>query len=513
MNSGFFTDFKLYSYACVTIISGKINKMIINKNGMKQIEKDSGQRDYILMQKVGQKLAEQILIDYPQCKNLLILAGNGNNGGDGAILATALKSIHTEFILLCGEPNTDAAMQAYTAIPKKNCFTKKDLDSCIMRCDLIVDAIFGFSYHGELSSDIRPLFRKINECGKPVVSIDLNSGSECDTGYVDSDAIRSDITYAIQYKKPFHMLRKEHQLFKKCICLDIGLTKHSTTPYNEMNEELFFQYFPHKEENSYKGTYGKTLFVGGSYGTAGAASLNIIGARTVGSSYIHMAIPECIYPIVASQHITPVFHPFHKDNYREILSPIIQQATAIGFGSGASQMERKRDVMDLILQNAKCPVVLDAEGLRLLEHNTYLLRFVTEPVILTPHIGEFAGLLNLPIEVVNDRKIELAMQFAKKHHVYVVLKGPHTIVTSPSGDCYINQSGNQALAQAGSGDLLTGILTGILSMTKDVYQAICMSVWLHGYIAEYGTQEQSIQNFSLESYPTIMDKIFHHHNL
>ena len=124
-------------------------------------------------------------------------------------------------------------------------------------------------------------------------------------------------------------------------------------------------------------------------------------------------------------------------------------------------MYRKEDVLDIILQDSSVPIVLDAEALRLLVNNTYILRFAKAPVVITPHIGEFAAICNKTIEYIKEHRIETALEFAKDYKVIVVLKGPNTIVVSPCGDIYINQSGNQALAQAGSGDLLTGILTSM----------------------------------------------------
>jgi NAD(P)H-hydrate epimerase len=278
-----------------------------------------------------------------------------------------------------------------------------------------------------------------------------------------------------------------------------------------MNEELFFRNFPKKPDNAYKGTYGKTLLAGGSWGTAGALSLNIIGAKTVGAPYIDVLLPDSIYPILASQHITPVFHPFAHNTMQYVADPLIHNARAIAYGSGAVWFDKKEDCLDLILQNSSVPVILDAEALRLLEHNTYLLKFVRVPVIITPHIGEFAGLLNLPAETILGRKMEYASRFAKENNVIVVLKGPSTIVVSPLGDTYINNTGNQALAQAGSGDLMTGIMAGILTFTKDVFTAVCMAVWLHGRLAEIGTEEHSCQNFPLECYPELMDRLFRKH--
>ncbi|NCB34242.1 MAG: NAD(P)H-hydrate dehydratase, partial [Erysipelotrichia bacterium] len=354
-------------------------------------------------------------------------------------------------------------------------------------------------------------FKEVNEAGINTVSIDINSGCESDSGFCDSDALRSDITLALDCWKPFHMLRKNHQRFKQAKLLSLNLPHPEHSIYQEMNEDLFFENFPRKEENAYKGTFGKAELIGGCWGMAGALSLNIIGAMTVGVSYLQVVLPEEIYPISGSQFIQPVFHPFGHETWHEVISGAMDSVRSVGFGSGCVFMDHKEDILDLILQECHCPVVLDAEALRLLKHNTYVLKFIKAPVILTPHIQEFADLVNQPISAVKDSPLPLALKFAKTYGVIVVLKSPNTIVVSPSGDIYINQTGNQALAQAGSGDLLTGIMTGLLSMTRDVFTAVCMAVWLHGHLADLGIQHHSHANFKLSSFPELMDELFMKH--
>lgn len=480
--------------------------MIIDSKGMKEIELASSFSSQQLMEMVGKSIAEKIMHAYPTTTKIVILVGKGNNGGDGYVVAKYLEGYHFDILLCDGKPVSQEAIKASSFIDSKRIhnYSSKYIDAA----ELIIDAVYGFSYHGELKPDIRKIFRKVNQSKKAVWSIDMNSGAESDSGHYDRDSIHSDITWAIECYKPFHVGAKEHQLFHKVELIHLGLQHDVVSKYHEMNEEIFFSHFPKRPENAYKGTYGKTLLVGGGYGTAGALSLNIIGAKTVGAPYINVALPDEIYTIVASHHITPVFHPFGHETWEKTTEPLIHEAKAIAFGSGATKLSRKSEVMDKILQESTSPVVLDAEALRLLVHNTWILRFVKCPVIITPHLGEFAAISGKTIEVIRDRPIEYVKAFAKQHKIYVVLKGSNTIVASPSGDVYINQSGNQALAQAGSGDLLTGILSGILTLTTDIFTAICMAVWLHGYLSDYGLKYYSKQNFPLEKYPELMNEVF-----
>jgi hydroxyethylthiazole kinase-like uncharacterized protein yjeF len=490
--------------------------MIADKDEMKRIEGASGLSVTELMEQAGKACAEDLRHDLTEqhlehaC--ILILCGKGNNGGDGYVMARYLKDdFDVKVCAIEGKPKTEAALENYKKLSRRQFVSITRIKEAITKADLLVDAVYGFSYHGSLQEKIRDLFKAINESDKTVYAIDLNSGCEADTGHCDKHALRSTVTWALDCYKPFHLLKKNHEMFEEVRLLNLGLPHPFRTKWNEMNEEIFFNHFPKKAENAYKGTFGKTLIIGGSYGMAGAFGLNILGAQTVGASYINAACDEAIYAIAAFRSLTPVFHPFHENNFREVLTPLAETASAIAFGSGCTNMKRKNDVLDLVLQNAGGPVILDAEALRLLNHNTWILRFARSQVILTPHIGEFADILNQPTAAIIDHRIEYAKDFARKLGVIVVLKGPDTVVASPDGECYLNTSGNQALAQAGSGDLLTGIMAGILTMTRDTWTGVKMAVWLHGYLADLGIQNHSIQNFSLEEYPKIMDYLFKKH--
>lgn len=483
--------------------------MIIDCEGMKKLEAASGISVNELMEQAGAAISEKLKQQITPGKMILILVGKGNNGGDGFVIAHHLATEYSIRVFLAdGKPVSKAAAAAFCKVPEECILAEKELDSVLSACDAVVDAVYGFGYHGSLSREIKALFARVEASGKPVYAVDINSGCECDSGKAHTSALHSRITYAIGCYKPFHEMRKDHHMFEQCVLIPLSLPHGSPSHYTEMDEETFFSRFPKKKDNAYKGTYGRTLLISGSYGMAGAACLNILGARTMGAAYIDSALPDEIYPIAASHFITPVFHPFAHETWHEVLEPLISHAKSIAFGSGAVYMDRKEDILDLVLQNACGPVVLDAEALRLLRHNTWVLRFARSPVILTPHIGEFADLSGIPAEAILDDRFTILKKFAKENGVIIVLKDPHTVAVSPTGEIYINQSGNQALAQAGSGDILTGIMAALLTMTTDVWSAVCMAVWIHGKLAELGSTRHSIQGFQLEEYPQLMDELF-----
>lgn len=293
-----------------------------------------------------------------------------------------------------------------------------------------------------------------------------------------------------------------------------------------MNEEQVFAEFPRRKKDAFKGSEGKILLIAGSRGMAGAACLNILGAKTLGASYILAALPEEIYPIAAARFITPVYRPMREGEEAETVSSLLPAVRAAAFGSGAVYLPHKEDVLALLLEKAKVPLVLDAEALRLLAEGgagagtkgsakcgALAARTGAPDVILTPHIGEFSALTGLSAREISADAARICRSFATDHRAVVVLKGPETVVAAPDGRIYFNNSGNEALAQAGSGDVLTGMIAAMLTLDRDPFSAACRAVFLHGHIADEGRKTFSCRNFPLEKFPEIMDRLFFRYGL
>ncbi|MBR2596177.1 MAG: NAD(P)H-hydrate dehydratase, partial [Solobacterium sp.] len=352
---------------------------------------------------------------------------------------------------------------------------------------------------------MRPLFRTVNQTDKMIISIDINSGCECDSGRCDPDAIRSDLTLALDCYKPFHMLRKHHHMFQAAELIPLGLPHEHVQGLTEMDEDRFLAVYPERDENAYKGTYGKTFIIAGSRGMAGALCLNLIGARTAGAGYVCCLCDESIYPLAAARCLTPVFYPLGNDIDRQnALQAVLKQASSVSFGSGVNRLPGREEILDTLLAQCRVPLVLDAEGLRMIG-SPERLKQAGCPLILTPHIGEFSALSHMSAEEIETDRIAAAARFAKEYNVVLVLKGAHTIVASPKGDLYINQSGNAALAQAGSGDLLTGMIAGLLPQIGDVYMSTVAAVWLHGHLADMALQDRAVNMVNLDSWPELMN--------
>ena len=479
--------------------------MIVTREEMLLIEQGSGQSVDALMKQAGTACAARIRELTSSEDSILILCGKGNNGGDGFVIAKDLTDRQVRVFLTDGDPVSAAAMNAFQQLNQDLFVSADDFAAVLAECTVIIDAVYGFGFHGSLNDAMRPLFRTVNQTDKMIISIDINSGCECDSGRCDPDAIRSDLTLALDCYKPFHMLRKHHHMFQAAELIPLGLPHEHVQGLTEMDEDRFLDLYPERDENAYKGTYGKTFIIAGSRGMAGALCLNLIGARTAGAGYVCCLCDESIYPLAAARCLTPVFYPLGNDIDRQnALQAVLKQASSVSFGSGVNRLPGREEILDTLLAQCRVPLVLDAEGLRMIG-SPERLKQAGCPLILTPHIGEFSALSHMSAEEIEADRIAAAARFAKEYNVVLVLKGAHTIVASPKGDLYINQSGNAALAQAGSGDLLTGMIAGLLPQIGDVYMSTVAAVWLHGHLADMALQDRAVNMVNLDSWPELMN--------
>ena len=275
-----------------------------------------------------------------------------------------------------------------------------------------------------------------------------------------------------------------------------------------MNKEEFFDHYPVRKKDSNKYDNGVVSFVSGSYGMAGAALFNLLGARSTGASYIHSYLPEAIYPIVAGNEPSAVYHPYDPEDKDFFKDMTLRKVKAAAFGSGCDNLAHKETYLKDLISVCDIPLVIDAAGLRILAQKPDLYA-EHKMLILTPHMGEFSALCHRSVKEIEEDKMTIAVNFACTHHVILVLKGQNTLVIDQKGDVYVNQSGNPALARAGSGDILTGMIAGLCSLYDDPYQAVKDGVWLHGHLADEALKTGSMEVFDLRLYPQLADRFFH----
>ncbi|MDD4504245.1 MAG: NAD(P)H-hydrate dehydratase [Clostridiaceae bacterium] len=242
-----------------------------------------------------------------------------------------------------------------------------------------------------------------------------------------------------------------------------------------------------RNRNSHKGTYGRVGILSGSKGMAGAAVLNCNAALRSGSGLVKAFITEPIYNIVESMSIEAITYTFDElhISFDELDRELIQFSDVIATGSGCANMKRYRDILEFLLENSSKPLVIDAEGINVLNLDT--LKNHRQNIILTPHYGEMAKLIKKDTDFFKENIIDKAAEFANKYNVYLVLKGARTVLACPDGYNYINTTGNPGMATAGSGDVLTGVIAAFIGQKIEITEALRAAVYIHGLAGDIGS--------------------------
>ncbi len=262
-----------------------------------------------------------------------------------------------------------------------------------------------------------------------------------------------------------------------------------------------------RQPDTHKGTYGTALLVCGSLGMAGAAVLSLKGALRSGVGLAKCVVDEAIYPIVAGSVPEAVFAVIREENTEELLSAQIGMADCILFGCGVGQGNTVRKMLEFIIKNAECPVIIDADGINVLKGDINILRQAKTPLILTPHPKEMSRLTAKAVEEIQANRQKTATEFSLQNNVYTVLKGNNTVVATPSGECFINPTGNAGMATGGSGDVLAGIMAARICQNTNVAVAVNEAVYIHGLAgdiaAERKTQTAMLPSDIIEELPCV----------
>ena len=379
---------------------------------------------------------------------VLVCCGKGNNGKDGKIIARILSSLHGF---------TVATLNVYNGIFKL-------LDK---KFDIIVDCIFGTGLNREVEGKYKEAIEKINASGAYVVSCDIASGLNGDTGRVMGAAVKADLTVAVQEYKLGHFLNDGADYSGEVVARDIGISIWGDEYAKRLNDEDAAKLFPKRARNVNKGTFGKVTIMGGSKSFAGSAilALNGLSALKVGAGYANLAVPDCIYGVVAGREpecTTTVFPTdgegfvFDEEKLKTLLA---SRSMAVGAGMGVSEENFK--IITYLVKNYEGRLVIDADGLNTLsKYGKEVLKEKSCEVILTPHVAEFARLIGTTKERVTENPVAAAKAFAGEFGVVLCLKSAVTVITDGK-EVYLNTTGNAGLAKGGSGDVLTGIVAGM----------------------------------------------------
>ena len=379
---------------------------------------------------------------------------------------------------------------------------ERDLHSSeISSCDLVVDAIFGTGLKDRLSGVLETLVADINGSGLPVVSVDLPTGLSADTHQLPGEAVDATLTVTLAAPKLPLLMPPAEARAGDVVIADIGIPSSVIEsvegPWCEaLTREEMRELIPPREPGSHKGDFGRVQVIAGSVGKAGAAHLVGMGALRSGAGLVTIATPRSSQATVAAlapEYMTEGLDETPAgtidfsalDRVLEMPGDVIAVGPGLGTGPGPSAFVQG------LLDRAAVPLVIDADGLNAFGKEPERLRGRDSiDVIITPHPGEMARLLGVPIEEVQANRIEVARSFATTHHLHVVLKGHRTVVATPEGNVFLNLTGNPGMATGGMGDVLTGMIAAWFAQLLDAEAACKLAVYLHGLAGDLAEADE-----------------------
>ncbi len=462
-----------------------------------------------LMEKAGKSVAEFVASKFPDFKQLpvVVLCGKGNNGGDGFVAARYLQKMGAKpCVYLIGDPRevkNDAAtnLRRWKQIGKLNIdkpSPKGAWDEFKAR-EIIVDALLGTGVRGPLEGRLAEVVRAVNQraAGCFVVAIDIPSGLNADTGEVPGPVVVADYTVTFTAPKPGLLLRDGPSHAGELVVRDIGSpaelieeTGRSTLRWSESRE--FARFAAPRKRAGHKGDYGHALIVAGSIGKSGAAVLAGTAALRAGAGLVTAAVPEPVLPIVAAHTPEMMTEPLaatvtgtvsERCLQGNLFAMLLEGKRALGMGPGlTTQQETQAFVRSVVGARSGLPIILDADGLNAFAGRASELRNPKGLLVVTPHPGEMSRLLGCSTKQVQGQRIELAIRAAADWNACVILKGHQTVTAAPDGRAWVNSTGNPGMATGGTGDVLTGILTGLTAQygAESWPELLAFGVYLHG---------------------------------
>lgn len=470
----------------------------------------------VLMENAGRQVVEVIrqVLGEVRGKYVTIFIGKGNNGGDGLVAARHLLNMGAGVKVLAlvdaGEISGDAAinLEIWRNMEQK-VYSLHQGDSAniiklvLMNTDLIVDAVYGTGFKGQVGERVGRIFEALSESGKPIVAVDIPSGLEADTGMVNGPCIRASYTVTFGLPKLGLVLEPGAGYAGKVTVADISLPanlieKIATERYI-ITSEMVGDWLPPRPAPAHKGSFGRVLVVAGSRGMTGAACLTGEASLRAGAGLVTVAAPETLHDILEVKLTEVMTAPLpdtgngslSKGAKGRILS-LLEGADVLALGPGLSQEPEVVDLVRELLPLVGKPCVLDADAINALAGAGDILGKAQAPVVITPHPGEMARLTGKTVKDVQMDRLAAAIEPAAMWNVVVLLKGARTVVAAPDGAVYINLTGNPGMATGGSGDVLTGIVAALIAQGVAPAHAAAAGAYIHGLAGDRAAGESSM---------------------
>ena len=459
----------------------------------------------LLMENAGSSVADYILSLDEEIYTAVVVAGTGNNGGDGFVVARHLHQNEVSTtVIVVGNPEKikgDARtnFEIVKTIPGINLFKAENYNEWaellpfIEGADVVIDALFGTGLKRPLEGFYADVVNDINFAAKKIISVDIPSGLSANTWEEIGPAIYADATVTFEAFKIAHLFPPAEDHVGELVLARIGIPPEA---YEE-DEYLPYRFvypdglFPRKlfmrESGSHKGDYGHVLIIAGSKGKTGAAVMAGAAALKSGAGLVTVATPESVLPTVASFMPELMTYPlkdrdgFISEKAIDQLAEVLEGKTVVAVGPGIGTEEETERFLKALIEKVRVPLVLDADAINLLAREEKLPSFSSFTVI-TPHPGEFSRLIRKPKQEIMADRLNIALNFSLQHNLVLVLKGYRTLVATPDGVVYINGTGNPGMATGGSGDILTGMIAGFLAQAEDheLEESVIEAVGFHG---------------------------------
>ncbi len=466
----------------------------------------------VLMERAGESIVKHL---EEHCgpargKTITVLCGKGNNGGDGLVVARLLyrrrARVHVVLLAPITELSRDtgvmyrrlARIAGRAAIIRFR--SAEQVRPLLASSDLLIDALLGTGLSSVVSGSYREAIELINSVGKPVLAVDIPSGLHADTGVILGRAVKATLTITCGLPKLGLYLDAGIDQAGAIRIADIGIPQAYVDAVESrtllLTNENAFLALPERPPSAHKGIFGHAGIIAGSVGKTGAAALAAQAALRVGAGLVTVATPSSVNDVLEAKLLEAMTMPLPETKARTLarsghdrVLAFIQSRTAVAIGPGLSTHHETVELVQSLMKHLDRPSVLDADALNALAGRASLLTECTTPPILTPHPGEMARLeVDATAQSVNADRIGTARRFAQERGVFLVLKGARTLIARPDGLIAICPTGNPGMATAGTGDVLTGMIVGLLAQRVPAWEAACAATYFHGSAGDLASQ-------------------------